>query len=271
MIAFPNCKINLGLSVLSKRPDGFHDIETVFYPVGLCDALEIVPSPDDAFRFAGSGLSIPGDPEDNLVVKAHQLLKDVYQIPEVHIHLHKKIPFGAGLGGGSSDAAYALHLLNELFQLQLSEVELMNHARKLGADCAFFIRNLPSYAFDRGDHFTDIEINLAEYYLVLVKPQFGVGTSEAYASVRPGVKETSIREIINLPIEEWKAELVNDFEDAVFGLYPEIKEIKDKLYDGGAVYASMSGSGSAVYGLFKSQPNIGDVFPNCFIWQESLK
>ncbi|MCF8297260.1 MAG: 4-(cytidine 5'-diphospho)-2-C-methyl-D-erythritol kinase [Saprospiraceae bacterium] len=267
MINYPNCKINLGLSVTEKRTDGFHNIETIFYPVGLCDILEIIVSPNNRLVFQASGLEIDGDANENLCVKAFELLKWKLNIPEVHIHLHKIIPFGAGLGGGSADAAFTIKLLNELHFLSLSEEEQINFAKKLGADCAFFIKNKPLFAFGKGDEFEDIEIDLKGYYIVIVKPDISVNTSLAYSQIKAQKPELSIKDAIKKPIKEWKDCLKNDFEKVVFEEYPEIKKIKTELYESGAVYASMSGSGSAVYGLFDEKPEIDGYFGNCYVWE----
>lgn len=251
MIAFPNAKINLGLNIVSKRPDGYHNIETVFYPVQLCDALEIVPAAKTKGTFKQTGLKIEGPMESNLVIKAMNLLKKEYSIPEVDIYLLKKIPFGAGLGGGSSDAAVMLKLLNDFAKLGLSESQLEEYAGMLGADCAFFVRNKPVFAEGIGNVFTSLSLSLKGYYLALIKPDIHVSTQEAYAKVIPQLPQKTIKAIIPEPIENWKDHLVNDFENSVFLKYPEIKRIKQELYDAGAIYASMSGSGSSVFGIFR--------------------
>lgn len=266
MINYPNCKINLGLSVTKKRTDGFHNIETVFYPLGLSDILEIIVSPNNRLFFQTSGLKIDGDANENLCVKAFELLKSKLNIPEVHIHLHKVIPFGAGLGGGSADAAFTIKLLNELHLLSLSEDEQINFAKKLGADCAFFIKNKPVFAFGKGDEFEDIDIDLKGYHIVIVKPDISVNTALAYSKIKAQKPELSIKDAIKKPIKEWKDCLINDFETVVFKEYPEIKKIKTELYESGAVYSSMSGSGSAVYGLFEFMPEIENKFKHCFVW-----
>ena len=266
MLRFPNAKINLGLNVVSKRPDGYHNIETVFCPIDLCDALEIVPSDSDTdITFTPFGTDVGCHPENNLVVKAYRLLSKYYDLPGAKIFLHKQIPSGAGLGGGSSDAAFALKMLNELFSLECSNARLEEIASELGADCAFFIRNKPVFASGTGNIFEPIDFSPKNYFLVLIKPDIFISTPKAYAMIKPAIPEKSLKEIIQQPIETWKNEMINDFEIPVFAEYPEIKEIKDKLYEAGAVYASMSGSGSSVFGIFDSRPDsISDLFPDCF-------
>jgi 4-diphosphocytidyl-2-C-methyl-D-erythritol kinase len=253
MICFPNAKINLGLNIISGRGDGYHNIETVFYPVALTDALEIVPARGEKGVFRQTGIPVDGNPEDNLVMKACKLLASFCQLPEIDIHLLKKIPFGAGLGGGSSDAAFMLKLLNDYARLGLSGDELERLAGQLGADCAFFIRNKPVFASGIGNVFEDVEISLNDYRLVLIKPGIHVSTKEAYSMVRPATPAYSIKDIILSPVETWKDRLVNDFEESVFQQHPAIRDVKTQLYDKGAIYASMSGSGSCVFGIFKGE------------------
>ena len=263
MITFPNAKINLGLNIVSKRPDGYHNLETVFYPIPLCDALEIVPSETNETIFHPSGIAIAGDANDNLILKAYRLLKNDFDLPPVQIFLHKNIPFGAGLGGGSSDAAFMLKLLNDYANLGLSDSQLEDYAARLGADCPFFIRNKPVFAEGIGNIFSPIELSLKGYYLLLVKPDISVSTQEAYALIQPKPAEESIVEILQRPVNEWKNRLKNDFEHSVFARYPKIGEIKEKLYQEGAVYAAMSGSGSAVFGLFEGEIKETSVFSEC--------
>jgi 4-diphosphocytidyl-2-C-methyl-D-erythritol kinase len=253
MIDFPNAKINLGLNIVSKRPDGYHNVETVFYPINLCDALEIVPAKKGKTTFTQTGMVIEGNSDNNLVVKALNLLKTQYKIPEIDIFLRKNIPFGAGLGGGSSDAAFMLKLLNEFANLHLSTQELEEFVGQLGADCAFFIQNKPVFAEGIGNVFTPIEFSLKGYYLLLIKPDIHVSTQEAYANIRPHQPEKSIQSIIKEPISSWKNQLINDFETNVFAKHPQIEEIKQELYNKGAIYASMSGSGSSVYSIFDEE------------------
>ena len=251
MIAFPNAKINLGLNIVAKRPDGYHNLETVFYPIPLSDALEIVLAKEQKGNFVQTGITISGNPDENLVLKAYKLLKEKFDIPEIDIFLHKKIPFGAGLGGGSADAAYMLKLLNDFAELNLTINNLEEYAVRLGADCPFFIQNKPVFAEGIGNQFTAIDLSLKGYYILLIKPDIHVSTQDAYANVKPQTPEKSIKEIIQMPVKKWKEYLVNDFELSVFKKYPEIDTIKNKLYEQGAIYASMSGSGSSVFGIFE--------------------
>lgn len=273
MITFPNAKINLGLNIVEKRPDGYHNLETIFYPIILQDALEVNKSThaDKRVHLSVSGNGIDGDPKDNLVVKAYNLIAEDHDLPPVDIHLFKHIPTGAGLGGGSSDCAFMIKLLNEKFALNMNVEQMEKYAAKLGADCAFFIQNQPVFATGIGNMFEPIEISLSGYHLVLVKPDIFVSTKEAYAKVRPSRPEVSLKDIIRQPIETWKDTMKNDFEDSVFFQYPEIAAIKDEMYDLGAVYAAMSGSGSAVYGLFKEPiENVDDHFGGCFCRQREM-
>lgn len=259
MLAFPNCKINLGLNIIAKRPDGYHDIETVFYPLPLQDVLEIISS--DELEFSSSGGSIPGDPEENLCVKAWHLLKqDFPRLPPVKIHLYKNIPIGAGLGGGSSDAAQTLILLNEKFSLGINREQFARYALQLGSDCAFFIYNQPCFAKGRGEVLDPIELDTSSWSLVIVYPPLHVSTSWAYANARPAPLRTSLKEIISLPIAQWKDRLANDFEEAVFHEFPAIRQVKEKLYSHGALYAALSGSGSAVFGIFPKNKIAGIAF-----------
>lgn len=250
MLSFPNCKINLGLNIAGKRADGYHNIETVFYPVQINDVLEIIPA--DEFKFSISGLSVEGNTNDNLCAKAYSLLKkDFPQLPPVNIFLHKAIPTGAGLGGGSADGAFTLLLLNEKFQLNLSEAQLIGYASQLGSDCPFFIINKPCFASGRGEVLEDIKIDLSAYSFLLVHPNIHINTAWAFSQLNISDKKFSIKEIIAQPISSWKEKLKNDFEEPVFDKYPELKMIKEKLYNSGALYASMSGSGSSIFGIFE--------------------
>jgi len=257
MIVFPNAKINIGLNIVSRRTDGYHNLETVFYPVKIFDALEAMPG--DHLSFDASGLGIPGRDEDNLCLKAYQLIGADYSLPPVNIHLHKHIPIGAGLGGGSADAAFFIRLLDQLFDLGLSLDQKLNYARKLGADCAFFIENKPVYAYEKGDRFEPIELDLSSYAIVLVMPPAHVSTSEAYRGVKPFWPARSVKELIKLPIEEWKSCIRNDFEESIFKNHAIIRGVKAALYESGAVYASMSGSGASVFGIFKQKPDLADL------------
>lgn len=257
MISFANAKINIGLQVLNRRPDGYHNIETVFYPVKIYDILEVIAS--DNLKLAVSGIGIPNDNQDNLCIRAYKALAKDYDLPPVHIYLHKQIPIGAGLGGGSADAAFLINLLSQFFQLELDDVTKENYARALGADCSFFIKNKPVFASGIGDVFSPVEVDLATYHLVLIKPPIHVSTGEAYGSIQSSRGTKNLQEKINLPVEMWKDHIFNDFETGIFNRYPEIRGIKSALYDSGALYASMSGSGSTVYGIFKEKADLIDV------------
>ena len=252
MILFPNAKINLGLHVTHKRKDGYHDIETCMVPIPLHDALEMVL--DKKTTFSSTGLDIPGNEKDNLILKALKLMrKDFNELPHVNIHLHKNIPMGAGLGGGSADAAFALKLYNNLFDLFLEDWFLEDYAAQLGSDCPFFVENTPKIATGRGEILEEVEVNLKGKWLLLINPKLHIGTKEAYSGLTPKLPENSIKEI--LPNKKlWKNHLVNDFEESVFKIYPQIGDIKAQLYERGAFYASMSGSGSTVFGLFDEKP-----------------
>ncbi|HBF89296.1 MAG TPA: 4-(cytidine 5'-diphospho)-2-C-methyl-D-erythritol kinase [Bacteroidales bacterium] len=266
MICFPNAKINIGLNIVEKRSDGFHNLETIFYPISLSDVLEFLPS-NKPIQFINSGLYIDGNINNNLCVKAFNLLKKDYNIPEIDIHLHKIIPFGAGLGGGSSDAAFMLSSLNTFFELNLTKYELKNYASMLGSDCAFFIENEPCIAFEKGDKLEKIDLDLSNYIFAIVKPNIYVSTVEAYTNINPTRPQKSLKDLIKQDIKSWKFSIKNDFEENIFLLYPEIKAIKEKLYQLGAIYSSMSGSGSAVFGIFNKKENLEKYFPDSFIWQ----
>ena len=275
MIVYPNAKINLGLNVVERRPDGYHNLETVFYPVNLQDALELKTIETDiqecGYKLKVSGSILDGSPEDNLVVKAYKLIRKDYDFPAQKIHLYKHIPVGAGLGGGSSDAASMIKMLNEKFALGLTNEAMENYAVQIGADCPFFISNKPVFATGIGDKFTPIELDLKGKTLILVKPDIFVSTKDAYALVEPKHPEKSLLESLSKPISTWRDNVINDFEKSVFVKYPEIAAIKDRLYDLGAVYASMSGSGSAVYGIFDSPIEYADeIFSGYFCRQREL-
>jgi len=260
MITFPNAKINLGLHITQKRKDGYHEIESCMVPIPLCDALEMVL--DKKPSWAVSGLSIPGDSKDNLILKAEKLLKKDYQgLPSLQIHLHKHIPMGAGLGGGSADGAFALKLMNNLFDLHLDDFFLEEYAAELGSDCPFFIINQPVQATGRGEIMQPITCTLSSKTMVLVCPGIHVSTADAFRKIRLSPNAPSCASIVERPIHEWKANLFNDFEETVFSAFPEIANIKKKLYDAGAVYASMTGTGSTVYGIFETSPGIKNLFP----------
>lgn len=266
MQSYPNAKINIGLNIVEKRTDGYHNIETVFYPIKLFDVLDVALSEIcDDYSFSQSGIPISGDPENNLVVKAYRLLANDYDLLPVDISLVKQIPFGAGLGGGSSDAAFMLKCLNELFDLKLSADKLADYASRLGADCPFFINNKVVFANGIGNEFVQIDFSLKGYYWLLVKPDIHVSTIEAYSLVKAQKADRSLIEAIKQPIEKWKETIKNDFEPSVFSKYPYIGEIKKSLYQMGALYASMSGSGSSVFGIFDFIPEIEDDFEDCFV------
>jgi 4-diphosphocytidyl-2-C-methyl-D-erythritol kinase len=267
MISFPNCKINLGLHILNKREDGFHNLETFFYPLPLHDALEIIQA--EKTVFTNSGLPVPGTAEGNICLKAYHLLKkDFAELPLLKIHLHKAIPMGAGLGGGSADGAFTLKLLNQKFNLGLSTDQLIKYALKLGSDCPFFIINKPCIAAGRGEILEPLPIDLSAYKFLIVNPGIHVNTGWAFSQINPVLSEKSIKKIIVQPIETWQKELKNDFEEPVFNNHLEIKSIKDELYKEGAVYASMSGSGSTVYGIFKKEIELSFNFPAHYFVKE---
>jgi 4-diphosphocytidyl-2-C-methyl-D-erythritol kinase len=268
MICFPNAKINLGLSITAKRKDGYHDIETCMIPVPLHDALEMIPAKKTIFDI--SGLQVPGNIQDNLIFKAHKLLlKDFNDLPPVHIHLHKNIPMGAGLGGGSADAAFALTLMNRMFELHLEDWFLEDYAAQLGSDCAFFIENTPKIATGRGEILEQVDLNLSGDYLVLIKPDVHISTQEAYAGVKPKAPNHPLKQVLG-DKSMWKESLTNDFEASIFPRFPELEDIKSKLYDMGAYYAAMSGSGSTLFGLFSNKPNLEGIKDNWFVFEGKL-
>ena len=276
MITFPNAKINLGLDIVEKRPDGYHNLETVFYPIPLCDILEITPATDkDApdYTFKMYNAVFDGDDNDNLVIKAYKALAADHKLPKVDISLYKHIPTGAGLGGGSSDAAFALKMLNDIAGLGLTAEQLRGYASRIGADCAFFIDNTPAYATGIGDILTPTTCSIEGYHLVLVKPDIHVSTKDAYALVTPQKPQVALTEIATLPTQEWKGKMKNDFERSIFAKHPEMEKIKEDLYSMGAVYASMSGSGSSFFGIFKEEQDIEKIkerFPGMFCWCKTL-
>lgn len=265
MIVFPNCKINLGLHILRKRSDGYHDLETFFYPVPITDVLEVIKSKKtngSSIQFSTSGISIEENSNTNLCVKAYALLlKDFPSLPSLFIHLHKVIPLGAGLGGGSSDAVFTLEVLNQIGELNLSNEKLKDYALQLGSDCPFFIINKPCIATARGEELTEYPIDLSTFKIMIVNPGIHVDTGKAFSKITPAIPYSSIKDSIKLPVSEWKNHLTNDFEKVVFEMYPEIADLKKELYQLGAVYASMSGSGSTVYGIFEKDKIINHTFP----------
>lgn len=274
MITFPNAKINIGLNILSKRPDNYHNLQSVFYPIQLKDALEVIENKEknaEPVIFTSSGIPIPGSATDNLCCKAYHLIHADYPLPPVKIHLHKHIPIGAGLGGGSADAAFFIKLIKEVFDLNVSWGEMHHYARLLGSDCSFFITNKPVFAEGKGDEYESIALDLHTYHIALIYPHIIVPTALAYQQVSPRQAIRSLEEdILNLPVEEWKEHIRNDFEEPVFQAHPVLRSIKEKLYAQGAVYASMSGSGSAIYGLFKESTDLKNSFPDFFVWESAL-
>ena len=286
MICFPNAKINIGLNVVSKRNDGFHNIETVFYPIKISDILEFnkinylreLPSVGSEYNekqikestFTQTGIELKIEKEKNICYKAYSLLAEFYSLPALNIHLHKIIPFGAGIGGGSADAAFMLKELNNFFNLKLNKIELENYASQIGSDCAFFIKNKPVFAFEKGNKFKDIELSLDGYYILLVKPDIFVSSADAFSGITVKPIENSLIDLIKKPITEWKNYIYNDFETTVFKKYPVLNQIKKELYNQGAVYASMSGSGSSIYGIFKKKPQKTKAFNGYFVWNGAL-
>lgn len=252
MISFPNAKINIGLRIIQKRSDGYHDLETIFYPIPLRDILEIVAA--EAFQCSLYGISIPGDATDNLSSRAFQMIKsDFPAIHPVAIHLFKKIPIGAGLGGGSADGAFTLLALNEFFGLGLTHEALVGYALRLGSDCPFFILNRPCLAGGRGERLEPVQLNLEGYSLVLVHPGLKILTSRAFTLAKPNPSPSRLSSLVQKPPEAWRNEIINDFEEPVFDCYPKLRELKIKLYSAGALYASMTGSGSSFYGIFEKR------------------
>lgn len=273
MLLLPNCKINIGLNIVSKRSDGYHNLETVFFPIPLRDNLEFkeIENEDVPYRLVSGGVPIEGKPEDNLIVKVYLDMKAEFNLPALELSLYKNIPMGAGLGGGSSDAAAMMKGLNEAYNLQLSTEDMEKRLAKFGADCPFFVRNKPAYATGIGDELTNCNVSLKAKFIVLVKPDVFVSTKEAYAHVTPKLPAIPLAEAIKLPIETWKEQIVNDFEQSVFPFHPELPAIKQTLYDMGAVYASMSGSGSTMYGIFnRPTPEANEVFDKCFVYTKKL-
>ena len=267
MISFPNAKINIGLNITDKRPDGYHNIASCFYPVQWRDILEIIPAQE--LQFTSSGISIPGNEENNLCIEAYRILEKEYKIPPVRMHLHKVIPIGAGLGGGSSDGAFVLKMLNEIYKLSLSIDKLENFASQLGSDCPFFIANQPKYVTGTGNIFHKIDINISGKHLVIIKPDIHLSTAEAYAGIRPQHPSENIKDLIeNNPISAWRDSLFNDFERSVFPNHPSITKVKQELYSQGAIYASMTGSGAAVYGIFDEDVDITTAYYQ--VWKGSL-
>lgn len=269
MVSFPPCKINLGLNITGKRADGYHDIVTCFYPVPWSDVLEIIHAKD--FTFSSSGLPVPGPTAENLCVRAYEALKKDYPLKPVAMHLMKNIPTGAGLGGGSSDGAYALRMLNEMFDLSIADEKLKAYASGLGSDCAFFLANKPMIGTGRGDVLSAVAVSLKGRYLVIVKPEVQISTAEAYAGVMPRRPALELRQVLeNSPVSEWRKFVNNDFESVIFRKFPVIEALYQKLYAFGATYASMSGSGSSVYGIFEQEVDLKKEFESETYWSGFL-
>lgn len=258
MVSFPNAKINIGLNIVSKRADGYHNIESCFYPIGWTDVLEIVPA--ETFSFISTGLPIPGNEENNLCCKAYKLLHEKFDIPTVQIHLHKVIPMGAGLGGGSADGSFALTMLNELFGLGIGEDELRSYAAELGSDCPFFINNSPVFVEGTGEKLTPIPFDLTGYKIMLIHPHVHISTQDAYASVTPKPSAIAIMDLMKeTKMSDWKGMVINDFEKSFESKFEAIQDLKDFFYTQGAIYSSMTGSGSTVYGLFENGKNLDEI------------
>lgn len=272
MIVFPISKINVGLRITAKRGDGYHDIETIFYPVALCDALEFVISDEKTSRdlFTATGIDTGNEPDDNLVLKTIRKLRDRYSIPFLKVHLHKAIPAGAGLGGGSSDSACLLKGLNRYFNLNISESVLTSISLELGSDCPFFINGSPAYATGRGEILRPVDAVLSGYYIMLLNPGSGINTREAYQNCVPQARTESLAQMILNPLENWKELVLNDFENYAFRKYPVIRQIKDELYNSGALFSLMSGSGSTVYGIFKAKPKLTEELKKYIIFEGRL-
>ncbi|HSI74899.1 MAG TPA: 4-(cytidine 5'-diphospho)-2-C-methyl-D-erythritol kinase [Lunatimonas sp.] len=268
MIHYPNAKINLGLYITSKRPDGYHQISSCLYPIPLCDALEIIPS--KKITFASTGIPIPGKEEDNLILKAYKLLrKDFPDLPPISVHLHKVIPIGAGLGGGSADAGFSLTLMNRLFDLFLDDWLLEEYAAKLGSDCPFFVQNTPKLVSGRGEFMEDISVDLTGKWIVIINPNIHISSQEAYAGVTPKPPLHDLKQVLSDRIR-WKDELINDFEPSIFEKYPLLTQVKQSLYAKGAFYAAMSGSGSSLFGLFDQEPHFGKSEEGFFVYEGLL-
>lgn len=270
MINYSPCKINIGLNITSKRPDNYHNIESIFYPIPLFDIIEIGKRLDSKFNFSQSGTIINGEISDNLLYKAWKIIDDKYIIGGINIHIHKQIPFQAGLGGGSSNASTLLKMLNSYYELNISIEELQKLASKIGSDCPFFIENKPVFAYNIGTDFKDINLDLSSYHIAIIKAPVAVSTQEAYAGITPMKSEIDLSNIDKIPISEWKSKINNSFESPIFTKLPILAEIKEKLYSHGAIYASMSGSGSAVYGIFENNDFEFNFPEGYFIWQTML-
>lgn len=268
MLVFPNAKINLGLRIVEKRTDGYHNLESCFYPINWTDVLEILPASELTFK--STGLAIPGNPNSNLCLRAYELLRAHHDLPPVRIHLHKVVPIGAGLGGGSADGAFTLKLLNQQFNLNLPAGQLELYARQLGSDCAFFIENSPRFCVGKGDEFEDFPLHLTGTWAVLVNPGIHISTAGAYAGIRPRYLVDDLRQLLRQPVETWRDAVKNDFEESLIPRYPQIGRLKTQLYEAGAQYASMTGSGSTVFGLFSQKKDCSSLFKNLSHWQGVL-
>jgi len=273
MICFPNAKINLGLNIIRKRPDGFHDLESIFLPVGWSDILEVIPSNDlveEELRLKQTGIPLGISIRDNLAFQASEVLRKEFDLPYFKIALHKQIPSGAGLGGGSSDAASMILMLDKLFGLALSKDKIWSYLEHLGSDCPFFYFNQPAFVSGRGELIEPFHLNLSGYYLLILVPKIRISTAEAFRSVSPRNPEISLKKALEYPVEEWSRLVINDFENALFSKYPEFNQIKNKMYSSGAVYSSLSGSGSAIYGIFRNRINPANIFPGQTCWFEKM-
>ncbi len=270
MVYFPNAKINIGLQVTGKRADGFHELISCFYPVPWIDIIEVIE--EKTLRFSCSGLPIPGNVEDNLCLRAYALLNRDFKLPPVHIHLHKNIPIGAGLGGGSSDAAFTLKAINQVFQLNLDLDRLSHYAATLGSDCTFFILNQPAMATGRGEALQPLHLDLSDKYIVMIFPNIHIGTAEAYGSLSPKPAAYRLQEVLeSMPLSHWKSRVSNDFEQALFTRYPTLRQCKDSLYGAGAEYTAMTGSGSTIYGIFDGKVKLEHLFPKDYtVWSGFL-
>lgn len=270
MLLFSNAKINLGLYVTSKRDDGFHNIETIFYPIGLKDIIEFLPSSE--FNYNNSGYIVDCPIESNIIVKAYKKLQSLYNLPEIELYLHKNIPFGAGLGGGSSNASTVLKNLASYFNIDITLKELYKIAEELGSDCPFFLKNKPCKATSKGEVLEEIDLDLSAYYFAIVKPAVNISTKDAYASIKPKKPNHNLLVSIDESISEWKNLIYNDFEESIFPKFPEVKQTKEKLYELGAEFALMSGSGASVFGLFQERIELKNKFPDTyFTWIEKEK
>jgi 4-diphosphocytidyl-2-C-methyl-D-erythritol kinase len=273
MVVYPNCKINIGLRILNKRSDGYHNIESVFYPVPVCDILEITRQEgnlENNITFKSTGIAIPGEANENICVKAYQLINQDYALPAIDVHLHKQIPIGAGLGGGSADAAFFIKALNEFDELNLSFGEMHHYAKQIGSDCSFFINNKPALALQKGEVLEPINVSLKAFHIVIVYPNIHISTALAYSGVVPNATGESIEDLMQQPIHTWKATICNAFEAGIIKQFPVIGDIKNELYALGAQYASMTGSGSAVYGIFENKPELTNNFSNFTVFETIL-